>query len=75
MLKELAGELTAEFGNGFSKSNLASTVRFADVFHDLKIVQSLITQLGWTHFKSLIPIDDTLKREFTLKCAPLNAPC
>jgi len=29
-----------------------------------EIVAALRRQLGWTHFKSLIPIDDPLKREF-----------
>ena len=29
-----------------------------------EIVAALRRQLGWTHFKSLIPIEDPLKREF-----------
>ncbi len=39
-------------------------VQFAEVFPDEKIVAALRRQLGWTHFKSLIPIEDLLKREF-----------
>lgn len=39
-------------------------IRFAEVFHDMKIVQSLIAQLGWTHFLHLIRLDDPLKRDF-----------
>jgi hypothetical protein len=29
-----------------------------------EIIAALGRQLGWTHFKSLIPIEDPLKREF-----------
>ncbi len=39
-------------------------VQFAEVFPDEKIIAALRRQLGWTHFKSLIPIEDPLKREF-----------
>jgi len=33
-------------------------IRFAQVFPDEEIVQSLIAQLGWTHFLRLIRLDD-----------------
>ncbi len=39
-------------------------IRFAKVFPDLKIVQSLIAQLGWTHFLHIIPLDNPLRRDF-----------
>jgi hypothetical protein len=39
-------------------------IRFAEVFPDLKIVSALRTQLGWTHFRQIIPIEDPLKRGF-----------
>ena len=39
-------------------------VQFADVFPDREIVVSLIRQLTWTHFIALIPLKDTLQREF-----------
>ena len=32
-----------------------------------EIVAALGRQLGWAHFKSLIPIDDPLKRKFYAK--------
>jgi|GEM_PF-2311941 len=67
ILQTLSAKLTMEFSRGFSQRNLASMVRFADVFPDLMIVQSLITQLGWTHFKPLIPIDDPLRWESDAK--------
>ncbi len=42
----LSGKLTAEFGRGFTKTILFNMVRFAKVFPDIKMVQSLIAQLG-----------------------------
>lgn len=39
-------------------------IRMADVFHNAKIVHALRAQLGWTHFRALIAIDDPLKRDF-----------
>ena len=57
-------ELTAEFGQGFSARNLWHMIRFAEVFPDEKIVNALSTQLGWTHFRFIIALDDPLKRDF-----------
>jgi predicted nuclease of restriction endonuclease-like (RecB) superfamily len=39
-------------------------VRFSEVFPDRRIVNALSTQLGWTHFRQIIAIDDPLKRDF-----------
>jgi predicted nuclease of restriction endonuclease-like (RecB) superfamily len=61
---KLSRQLTAEFGRGYARRNLFSMIRFAEVFPDIKIVQSLIAQLGWTHFLHLIRLDDPLKRDF-----------
>ena len=45
-------------------SALVICFRFAEDFPDPQIVQSLIAQLGWTHFLHVIRIDDPLKRDF-----------
>lgn len=64
ILQVLSAKLTAEFGRGFSQRNLASMIKFAEVFPDPAIVSALLTQLGWTHFISIISIEDPLKRDF-----------
>jgi predicted nuclease of restriction endonuclease-like (RecB) superfamily len=64
VLSTLSKHLQAEFGRGFGPRNLFNMVRFAEVFPDLKTVQSLIAQLGWTHFLHIIRVDDPLKRDF-----------
>lgn len=50
IVQSLSAQLAAEFGRGFSRRNLFNMVRFAEVFPDREIVQSLVAQLGWTHF-------------------------
>ena len=64
VVEALSERLRGEFGRGFGRRNLFSMVRFAEVFPDLEIVQSLIAQLGWTHFLHIIALDDPLTREF-----------
>ncbi|MEX1116510.1 MAG: PDDEXK nuclease domain-containing protein [Akkermansiaceae bacterium] len=60
----LSAKLAAEFGRGFGQRNLARMVEFAEVFPDPKILSSLMTKLGWTHFIHIIRLDDPLKRDF-----------
>lgn len=64
IVSALGTQLTAEFGRGFGKRNLFRMIRFAEVFPDRKIVSALRTQLGWTHFREIIALDDPLKRDF-----------
>jgi predicted nuclease of restriction endonuclease-like (RecB) superfamily len=60
----LSRQLEAEFGRGFAEKNLRRMVQFAEVFPDEQIVATLRRQLGWSHFKEIIPIEDQLKRDF-----------
>lgn len=60
----IARQLTADYGRGCSRSNLFGMMRFAEVFPDMQIIQTLSGQLGWSHFLEIIPINDPLKRDF-----------
>ena len=64
IVSSLGSQLTAEFGEGFGRRSLFRMIRFAEVFPDLEIVSALRTQLGWTHFRQIIAIEDPLKRDF-----------
>lgn len=64
IVSALGRQLETEFGRGFSVKSLRHMVRFAEVFPDEEIVSALRRQLGWTHFKSIIYLDDELKRDF-----------
>lgn len=60
----LSAPLQMEYGQGFTRRNLFNMIRFAQVFPDEGIVSALRTQLNWTHFRTLIGIEDPLKRDF-----------
>lgn len=57
-------QLEMEFGRGFSTKSLRHMIRFVEAFPDSEIVSALRRQLTWTHFKSLIYLEDQLKRDF-----------
>jgi len=67
---ELVSEkLTAEYGKGFRRSNIFHMIRFAEVFGDAKIVQTLSGQLSWSHFIEMIYLKDPLQRQFYAEMA------
>lgn len=64
IVSTLSAQLETEFGRGFSRRNLFNMIRFAEVFADREIVHALSAQLGWTHFRQIIYLDDPLERDF-----------
>ena len=64
ILPTLSAKLTLEYGQGWSKRNLAYMIRFAETFPQIEILQTLCAKLSWSHFKDIIYIKDSLKREF-----------
>jgi predicted nuclease of restriction endonuclease-like (RecB) superfamily len=64
IVSALSAQLELEFGRGFGEKNLRRMIQFAEAFPDEKIVAALRRQLGWTHFKAIIPMTDPLKRDF-----------
>ena len=64
IVNALRTQLAVEYGRGFSRPNLFHMIRFAEVFPDEDIVSALRRQLSWTHFREIIYLDDSLKRDF-----------
>ena len=64
ILVTVSRELTADYGRGFSHSELTRMVQFAQAFPDEAIVVTLSQQLSWSHFHALLPIKDPLARDF-----------
>jgi predicted nuclease of restriction endonuclease-like (RecB) superfamily len=60
----VSAKLVEEFGSGFSVKNLRHMIKFSEVFVEEKIVYALSRQLGWTHFRSIIYLNDPLQRDF-----------
>jgi len=67
IVSALAKQLESDYGRGFSNKNLRHMLRFAEVFPEFKIVSAVQRQLSWTHFKTIIYLDDPLKRDFYLQ--------
>jgi predicted nuclease of restriction endonuclease-like (RecB) superfamily len=64
LVSAVSGSLTADYGRGFGKRNLYHMIRFAEAFPDPEIVHAVRTQVGWTHWRELIAIQDPLARQF-----------
>lgn len=60
-LKELSKVLTAEFGKGFSRSNLQNMRAFYQTYQKC---QTLSGKLTWSHYCELLSIQDADKRSF-----------
>jgi len=61
LIKYLSEQLTPEYGSGFSFRNLNWYRQFYRTF---PIVNSLRSQLSWTHYRTLIRVEDEDKREY-----------
>jgi len=64
IVKKLSDKLTEQFGKGWSISKLQHCVRAAYTFTEDDILYAVRTQLTWTHLRSLMSIEDPLKRQF-----------
>ena len=71
-VKQLAVNLTEQYGKGWSEKQLRHCLRFAETFPDIQIVSALRRQLTWTHIKSILYIEDELKREFYIEMCKLE---
>lgn len=60
-LRELSKALTAEFGKGFSVSNIQFMRRFYQTY---QIQQTPSVELSWSHYCELLSISDESKRSF-----------
>lgn len=65
----LSPQLTSRFGRGFDRSNLYRMIKFSQVFPDVEIVATLSQQLGWSHFKVLLPVRTPEARAFYIEQA------
>ncbi len=67
VVASLAKELTMEYGRGWGERHLRNCLRFAESFSDFKIVNTLCSQLSWSHIRLVFPMEDKLKREFYIQ--------
>jgi predicted nuclease of restriction endonuclease-like (RecB) superfamily len=72
IIKELSYQLVLEYGKGWGEKQLRHCIQFALIFPDERIVSALRRQLSWTHIKTLIYMDDPLKRQFYIEMCKLE---
>ena len=70
LLKNVSVLLTAEFGKGFTYVNLTNMRKFHLLFPN---VYALRKELSWTHYRSLIRVEDPKAREVYMVEAAENA--
>ncbi|MER2626191.1 MAG: PDDEXK nuclease domain-containing protein [Accumulibacter sp.] len=68
----LAAQLTAAYGRGWGEKQLRHCLRAAETFPEEAIVSTLRRQLSWTHIKTLMYLDDPLKRDFYIELCRLE---
>lgn len=64
IVKSLSIQLTQRFGKGWSDRKLLHYIRAAYTYTEDEIVYAVRMQLTWTHLRSLMFIEDKLKRHF-----------
>ena len=72
IVKALSTRLTAEYGKGWSEKQLRHCLRVAETFPDEAILSAVRRELSWTHIKSLIYIEEQLKRDFYVELCRLE---
>ena len=72
IVNALSTQLTKEYGSGWSEKQLRHCLRFAETFPKEAIVSALRRELSWTHIKTIIYIDEELKRSFYLEMCKLE---
>lgn len=67
ILLSLSQQLIQQFGKGWSIYKLQHCVRAAYTFSEDEMMYAVRTQLSWTHLRSLMSIEDKLKRSFYME--------
>ncbi|SFI00428.1 Predicted nuclease of restriction endonuclease-like (RecB) superfamily, DUF1016 family [Lachnospiraceae bacterium NLAE-zl-G231] len=62
LMEALSNELTKEFGKSYSKRNLHYFCKFYLYFPDEEIVNACVHNLNWSHFRSLLRVQDEQAR-------------
>lgn len=69
VIKKLSKALTAEYGKGFTKTNLYSFYSFykayPDIFHSPS--GKSVSLLSWTHYRVLLQVEDSAARDWYAK--------
>ena len=72
IVSTLSRQLANEYGAGFSRQNLFHMIRFAGFWPEEVRVRELSERLGWSHFKEVLYLEDSLQRDFYVEMCRLE---
>lgn len=67
IMSTVSTHLSEKYGNSFELRNLRRMRQFAEQFTEIEIVSTLSTQLSWSHFIELLPLNNTEAKMFYAK--------
>ena len=70
IVAQVARQLQEEYGKkGFDEKSIRRMMQFATMFPEEQIVAQLARKLFWSHFIEVLPLKDSLQREFYITMA------
>ena len=72
VIKELSIRLTEEFGRGFTEPNIRSFRQFYMIFPELSFRYAVRSELSWTHYRSIMRVQNPDARQYYIKEAADN---
>ena len=69
----LSKDLTAQYGRGWSHQQLRHCLHLVETHPDQQIVYTLCRQLNWSKIRTLMYIEDSVKRNFYTEMAQLES--
>ena len=72
IVQSLSAQLEQEYGKDWGEKQLRQCMQFALVYPDKEIVYALRRQLSWTHLRTVIYMEDALKRAFYIEMCKLE---
>lgn len=69
LIPALADRLTAEYGLGYGRRNLAYYRKFYLEFRDFEILHTRVQNLNWSHIRRILSVSNPEAREWYLKTA------
>ena len=72
VVARLAERLGRVYGRGWSEQQLWHCLRLAETFPDEAILYAVRRELSWTHIRTLMYLDDPLKRDFYTELSRLE---